>query len=67
MKVIFKDLGSSSVGGEYNPKEKNIKLNIFSILEEEDPMTGVKKDELDFKGTLLHEVQHAIQDIEGFA
>jgi hypothetical protein len=30
-------------------------------------MTGEKRDEIDLKIGLLHELQHAIQDIENFA
>ena len=55
MNVTFKDINSS---GKYNRLTKSITLNNKLL-------NNVYTDEL--LGTLLHEVQHAVQDIEGFS
>jgi len=56
IKVILDDKISSTLGS-FNPKTNTITLNTSER----------SLDSLEIKGTLLHEVQHAIQKIEGFA
>ena len=52
MEIIFDDLGSMT-GGSYNHKFKRIRINKNYYPSEQ-------------KSALYHELQHAIQDIEGF-
>ena len=52
--VMFLDLRGADFSGQYNPDTKNIIVNLY-----------MNPDQI--QSTLIHEVQHAIQDIEGFA
>lgn len=64
------------VNGSFSPADYTIKINKdlfekyrenFSIeADEDDNILAIVEDD-SFKSTLIHEIQHAIQDIEGFA
>lgn len=64
------------VNGSFSPEDYTIKINKdlfekyrenFSIeADEDDNILAIVEDD-SFKSTLIHEIQHAIQDIEGFA
>ena len=54
--------------GSFNTTRKNITINLADMrpMMEGSATTG-KKLKQDIKSTLMHEIQHAIQEIEGFA
>ena len=54
--------------GSFNPRSKIITVNLADMrpMMEGSATTG-KKLKQDIKSTLMHEIQHAIQEIEGFA
>ena len=56
LKVTFRSDMSIEDLGSYNPQKKEIVLN-----------SAFAQDEEVIKRTLIHEIQHAIQDIEGFS
>lgn len=57
--VNFIDKGSSGARASFNPETKSIDFNKKAVM--------ISDSKGDFKSTLLHEIQHAIQQIEGFA
>ena len=57
-----------SARGSFNPRSNQITINLADMRPffEGKSITG-KKLKKDIKSTLMHEIQHAIQEIEGFA
>ena len=55
IRVEFDDLGKQGLGGSYDDKRKSIVLG-----------NHLKRDPIRAKAILAHEIQHAIQHIEGF-
>ena len=57
-----------SARGSFNPRSNQITINLADMRPffEGSSITG-KKLKKDIKSTLMHEIQHAIQEIEGFA
>lgn len=58
IKVDFRDMQMDEVMGEFNSFENRLSLSIYAL---------ENKSADDIRSYFLHEVQHAIQDIEGFA
>ncbi len=60
MPVVLADLGGRGTRAWFNSRNKNIKINTLNFREG-------NFDTQALRSTLLHEVQHAIQSIEGYA
>lgn len=56
IKIYFKNISEKSIRGAYNPVFKEIVLD-----------SQLKLNKSKLEKTLIHEIQHAIQDIEGFS
>ncbi|SET06236.1 hypothetical protein SAMN02910413_1698 [Pseudobutyrivibrio sp. C4] len=57
IKVVFEDLGEEKINGSWHESENAIYLDSHFL----------KDFKHSLKRTLFHEIQHAIQDLEGFA